>query len=498
MTQDFEVEENEFDLILKQRTEEFNKKNTASQTTPTSNNNRDEIPWYGLENGQESVIRILGTPVENRKESWHGKIIYYSELLTDTKKRYSDILWHSQKNPMGVSLGVLDDEWILKKLLDLVYTKYWENKQFIDEKGNLKKGKYIYENEHTSVYKLLQSNELELNSTVKVFPKKVKPSKRVVLPVIVRNEGSTEVKILTTKHSSKEYIDSQGNTRTQVYCDFGIPVSEYPDKKYLYDLIFEEIGLKYKHWDMDIVIKKTKLTDIQISYSIHPCYSDSVSPLAKSYVSTFPEMEDVTVIVNNKAVIEKKPKRVLLTSQESELVKPDIDKLFKETTYQKLYTYHKELFKLADTELRTSLYDELVELYKLESPESASKIPAEKVTLPVKEKFPSVSATPVDVPEPNSKRSRLPQGDTQETVEHKCSKVFTNWSNLTDSEKQLMVSTIDSFEDNVPKFKSEFSKDLCVCECDKQFLNSNGIPSGKPVSCHFDIKNCPMCEKKFS
>jgi hypothetical protein len=496
MTQDFEVEEeNIFDLVLKSRADQF-KKNTVPQTY-VSNNNREEIPWYGLENGQESVIRIIGDPPSpKRKNNWNGKFIFYSELLTDSKKRYSDILWHTEINPHGQSQGVIDRDWILHRLFDTVYKKSWENKPFIDDKGYTRKGKYIFEHETTSVYKLLESNELELNNNVKIYPKKPKPSKRVILPVLVRNEGSSQIKILTTKHSVKEYTDSQGVVKQQVYCDFGIPVSETDTKKYLYDLILDEIGDNYKHWDLDIVIKKNKLTDIQIAYSIHACYSDSVSPLAKSYVTTFPEMRDVTVMINNKPIITKKPERVLLTQEELNLPKPDIDKLFQETTYKKLYTYHKELFRLADTELGTSFYPELVELFKKESPENASKIPAEKITLPVKENIVSGNTSVTSVPEPNAVRTRLPVTDViQETIPQQCSRVFTNWMNLTDSEQKLMVSTIDSFIDDVPKFKSEYSKDMCVCNCDKQFLKKDGSPSGKPVSCHFDIKNCPMCEQ---
>jgi hypothetical protein len=503
MTQEnFEVEEeNEFDLVLKQRTQE---KQQDKKPAYTSNNDRDQIPWYGLENGQESVIRILGSTAEKRKENWHAKFIFYSEVLTDTRKRYSDIIWKTQKDPNDQDVQLLDDDWILKRLYESVHTKYWENKPFIDDKGNSKKGKYIYSYADTEIYKLINSNELDISNS-KVFPKKFKPSKRVLLPILVRNEGSTQIKILTTKYSTKDYVDNQGNSRVQVYCDFGIPVSEYADKKYLYDLILEKIGYNYKHWDMDIVIKKNKLTDIQIAYDINPCYSDAVTSLAKSYVTYFPEMKPVQVVVNNKVVNEARPSKVPLTSEEESLPKINLDEMFQVTSYKKLFTYHKGLFQLADKELRTNFYEELVDLFVKENPEEAHLVSAQKITVPVTESIKSapIDVTPVinkssdDLPKPNARRSSsaLPVGDTKE---QQCQKVFKSWGRLTDAEKGLMINSIDSFVDGVPKFSKDHIQSILVCECDRKFLKSDGTESDINVSCHSDIRNCPMCEKTLS
>lgn len=502
---DFDFEE-DFDLVFKKRSEEFNKKNSNNQRNIVSNNNREEIPWYGLENGVESVIRILGKPIEARKDSFHGKFIYYSELLTDTKKRYSDILWHTQKDPHDNSIGIIDSEWVLHRLFDSVYKKYWDNTPFIDSKGTPRKGKYIYANEHTSVYKLLESNELELTTNTKIYPKKSKPSKRAILPVLVRNEGSSEIKILTTKYVSKNYTDSQGNNRVQVYCDFGIPVSEVQDRKYLYDLIMDEIYMKYKHWDLDIVIKKTKLTDIQIAYNIHPAYSDSVSALAKSYVTSFPEMKDVPEMVNNKQVMTKKPKPLALTPQEESLVKANIDQLFPETSYKKLFTYHKGLFKLTDSEIGTNFYQELVDLYIKECPQDAHLIPADKITLPVKEEefiqltnvVPLQTSTSLPVSNvTESSRRKTVEPVTSSSVESQCSKVFTHWNRCNQQEKNLMISTIESFADGIPQFRSEYTNKILSCNCERKYLKSDGSESEKRVCFHEDIHNCPMCEQTF-
>jgi len=514
MTTDFEVdteEENVFDLVVKRRTE-LNKK--ENKNTIVSNNNREDIPWYGLENDQETVLRFLGS-LSKREENWYPKTIFHAELLTDTKKRFSDIIWKTQVSPMDKDIPVLDNSWILKRLYDTVYTKFYDKTPFIDSKGIPRKGKYVYTNEHLSCYKLLQSNELDITSNVKIFPKKFKPNKRVLMPVLVRNEGSTQVKVLTTKHVVKEYTDYQGNKRTQVYCDFGIPISEDGKNIYLYDQITnffsKAYGYDYSHWDFDVVIKKTKLTDIQIAYSINACFSDSVSPLAKSYVTTFPEFYEVNTLgKNNKVVKVRKPHPIPLTKEEQALEKPNLDELFKTTSYKKLYTYHKELFKLVDTELRTNFYDELVSFYEKESPEDSHLITAEKFAVNVKEKVVNtlpntpVSSLPISNTQSQngvvdtSKRHSL-QEDSVSSLEDMCKKIYPFWDKTSKEDKELVLSTIDSFEDNVPKFKSEFFKNnkILKCNCERKYLKSDGTPSEKSVCFHQDIKDCLVCDDKL-
>ena len=488
------IEEDDiFNEVLRKREEQAKRKDTPTYTY-VPNNNREQIPWFGLEDKVESVIRILGNPVESRKENWHGKAIFFSELATDTRKRYSDILWHTKKDYEGNSTDELDEQWILRRLVNTVYAKSWENKSFVDAKGVLKKGKYIHHHEDTEIYKLLEGNDLDIKTEVKVFPKKFRPQKRVILPVLVRNTGGDSIKVLSTKYSVKEYTTKKGEEGQSIYVDFGIPISESPERKYLYDLLLDKIFFKYRHWDFDIIIKKQKLTDIQIAYDIFPCFSSEISTYTKSLVSELPKMENVNVTINGKVVQEPRPLKVKLTPQEESLEKPNLDILFKETSFEKLFQFHKKLFQLADSTFNTTYYEELVDSFTKENPEGAKNIPATQVTLPVTQSISNQEA-------PVRRASIVESTITQSGVDliSQCKQTFTAWENLSDADKDLMVKTIDSFEDGVPVYKSEYLKQIYLCNCKepKFFNKADGTQSNKNISCHQDVTTCPMCADKL-
>ena len=490
------IEEDDiFNEVLRKREQQAKSKDKNTYVY-VPNNNREQIPWFGLEDKVETVIRILGNPIESRKENWHGKFIYFSELATDTRKRYSDIIWHTKKDYEGISTDEIDEQWILRRLVNTVYTKSWENKPFVDAKGVPKKGKYIHHHEDTEIYRLLEANDLEIKSDVKIFSKKFRPQKRAILPVLVRNTGGDSIKILSTKYSVKEYTTNKGEEAQSIYVDFGIPVSETPDRKYLYDLILEKIYMKFKHWDCDIIVKKQKLTDIQIAYEIFPCFSSEISSYTKSLVSELPNMQNVNVTVNGKVVQESRPLKVKLTPQEESYEKPNLDILFKETSYEKLFQFHKKLFQLADSTFKTNFYEELVDSFAQENPESAKNIPANQLTLIVNEE---VKET---ISNPSSRRTAIAESVSKisDDLISQCKKTFIAWDKLTDSDQDLLLETIERFDEGVPVYKSKYNNQILSCNCKepKNFTKSDGSESSKLISCHQDIKNCPMCAEVLS
>ena len=490
-----EDEDDVYNQVLKKREEANNRENKNNNYVYVPNNNREQIPWFGLEDKVEAVIRFIGNPAEARSENWHGKFIYFSELVTDTRKRYSDIIWNTKKDYLGNSTNELDSNWILKRLYDTVYSKKWENIPYIDDKGKQRNGRYIYLNETTEIYSLLENNSLDLKSEIKIYPKKFRPQKRAILPVIVRNQGSDAIRVLSTKYSVKEYTTKKGEQAQSIYVDFGIPVAENNNSTYLYDLILQKIFYRYKHWDFDIVIKKQKITETQIAYEIFPCFSSEVSPYAKSLVPEFPKTTTINVpSANGKTSPEIKPYKQLLTPQEESLEKPNLDVLFQETSFEKLFQFHKKLFQLADSTFNTTFYEELVESFAKENPEGAKNIPATQVTLPVTQSFSN--------PEIPSRRASIVESTiTQSGVDliSQCKRTFTAWENLSDADKDLMVKTIGSFEDGVPVYKSEYLKQIYLCNCKepKFFNKADGTQSNKNVSCHQDVTTCPMCADKL-
>jgi hypothetical protein len=217
-----------------------------------------------------------------------------------------------------------------------------------------------------------------------------------------------------------------------------------------------------------------------------------VSSFSKSLVSKFPELVD-------DANSEKIPLKVKLTPQEEALEKPNLDLLFKHTSYEKLHLFHKELFLLADKTFGTSFYDELVQNLKIENPSAV--IPATSVTLPVTENVSSAPAptpvsattfTPVATPVP--RRSAIT--DAGVSLIDQCKSIFKSWESLSDNEKNILVSSIDSFDDGIPKFKSEQKNNILTCNCEQKYIKlSDGSSSTINVSCHNDIQTCPMCAK---
>lgn len=480
--------------------EELNKQAEKPAYTYIANNNREEIPWYGLDNGVDTVIRPLGNLIEVRKHNWEAKAIYHSELATDNRKRYSDIIWKTKKNYDGMTLSVLDEDWVLYKVYNLTNKKNWDKTPFVDSTGKMRDGKYEYDYKDTDIFKLLDTNALNIGKNITLYPKKVKPQKKVILPVLVRNENSSQVRILTSKYSTKEYTDKQGNQKVQVYCDFGIPASENPMKyMYLYDLIYDKIALKYRNWHFDIVIKKSKLTNTQYQYDIYPSFSTEVSSFAQSLTKEQPKLVDYQAVdKNGKAYIAKRASSVPLTPEEQALEKPNIDLLFAETSYEKLYIFHKELFILADKTFKTNFYDELAESYKLENPKA--NITTANVTLPVTESYSSVLPTGTPQETVVNRRSVVNVDQAGSDLVAQCRQVFKSWDSLEQEEKDLMVETIDFFNDGVPSYKKKYldSESIYHCSCSATYTHlSTGMASDKNVNCHLNIKNCPMCAKKL-
>jgi hypothetical protein len=511
-----------FQLALQKRQQAEKEREDAKNNQQWGDYEQTEA--VGLVQGKEVVGRIIGNPIEIRKQSTDPKLILQSEVVKDDKKGYWKINW-----PIVEKNGYMnpDPDWIvtrfMKKVFDGKWTKYVESdidgKKIVKREGKIintetkskfNEGEFRYYNTHTEIFKLLKygnSKEGEL------YPKNFEPSKRVVLNWLDRMDSwcsdNKHYKLLCAAKNPYEFKKDDGTTSTIYFTSTGIPNS-------LYDMIIDHCKATGT-LDIDLIlIKDNKL---QAKYKVW-------------------DITDTKYISEESTRIGKKGN---LSDEEKSYVGYDLDKLYKVSSYHKIKKVLGSRFALCDAELGTSFVkelDALVEHEKAEweankvyyyyaetntlgwctreefekmcstSPEivEISKEKYEEKHEELKKKFESQeSSTPTEYQKQGEQKpiEQIPsrRGDSvdmnqvqQETekidIETQCKQIFKFWDNLADLEKSIMINSIDYFDGNIPMYKETGHPGCSNKECYYEGTKvMSQIPNG--------VNSCPVCGVVF-
>ena len=188
----------ETEELFKKALQKNKQERKAEETRRNSQGNFtgfEEIEWCGLESKKDIVGRIIGNPIEMRKNSTDPKIVYYSKLVNDKGTGYIEVKWKTNED------GELDDNWILKELYDAVMKKEWV--KYPDGHKNDKgyDGEYKYTNEGKSSFIRLSNNQKK--DSANQYPPKSNPKKRLLLNWLDRMDNwckeNKHFKLLTSK-----------------------------------------------------------------------------------------------------------------------------------------------------------------------------------------------------------------------------------------------------------------------------------------------------------
>lgn len=434
---------------------------------------------FGEKTRTERVFRIYGNPLEMRKNNSDPKLIYFSRIVKDGGKSFTNIIWKTKLNDIGVP--EIDEDWILYRLYKKVMEADWRN--YTDdekkERNDNKRGEYIPRHSGTKSFARINQNRRTQDTNTKI---KVSfyPKKRVILNVIDRMDNwcveNKHSKILMASGSPYEFTNDKGEKVVINYVnDIGIPYLAYT-------LIFENV-VKFHHgWDIDIVAKATG--ELSHAYEIRDVTETKISELSKKVGKDGP-----------------------MTAEELAYELYDIDKLYREASYTKLYKNLIGLFKLVDSDFPPSspgegFTEELTKLYNEEAQkllEEKKRREAEGKAEEGQEEEHDVDAqeqedeqAPAPAPEPEAKQERKERASREtKAPEVDYLKAFPNWNKIDQDDRDDVIKFFDHFEDSVPKWKEGTT--LAPCDNDKCCFLGTKIPTSLPST----VLNCPVCGIHF-
>jgi rubrerythrin len=383
----------------------------AAEDSKGSSFDFGSIEYLSLEDQKEKVFRIIGKPPELRDKPTDPKFVLQSSILRDDKKGYIKINW-----PFIIQDGkfIPDPDWILTKLYKKVYEGEWKNYEdgHVNAKG--KKGEWFHFHKDTDIFRRIEGNGKEGDQ----FPKRFYPSVKVLLSVLDRQDDwcatNKKFKLLTSKSAPYEFTDTKGEKKVIYFRETGIPKSAY-------DAVFDHFAKINSYWeDTDtILVKRSK---------------------SKDYVAW--DMGDARYLKPETIALAKDTP---LTEEEKQYEAPNLDMIGGDSSYNKLKKNLSGLFKLADTDLKESFYDELLALVEKENAEKAAlKAQNKEVTEESEEdqKQPDVA-------------SSTPPLTNQETVH----------------EPNLPLVSIDSIKDAFPNFDKLSKEDQVTFQKSIQEIN---------------------------
>lgn len=463
------IENTAFQAALEARKKMAEEEEAKKNNTGGSYGDYEQTKYFGLEDKKEKVFRILGLPVEVRKENWHSKIVLQSSIAKEDRKGYFKINWPSK---IKDGKHVIDPDFVLSKLYNKVMESKWTNYteadlggeaevkakdgKFVNKKGYNGYYKRLYED--TKIYKIINENYKE----DEMYPKKFYPSVRVLMPVIDRHDNwcvaNKHSKILSGKIAVSKKANDKGEFNE--YFDTGIPYG-------CYVRIMDHMG-SLGHWNTDFVAIK-----------------DSV---AKDY--TIWDLSDKKYLTDpNTFLIGKETP---LTAEEMAYTHYDLDQVFKVSSANKIKKNFLSRFKLCDAELGTDLEAELLLLCKFEDEEKA-KLDAERK----KEEAPETKSEVKETPEvktevkaeepPVSRRAST----TTESVFDLCVKNFPKFKELSEAEQKVLASRISGFEGVIPTYIDKADSGL-LCRNEQCYYPDTTKATGYPEG----ISQCPVCGTK--
>lgn len=431
--------------------------------------------YFGEKTRMEKVFRIYGNPLEMRKEPTDPKLVYFSRVVKDGGKSFTNIIWKTYLNDIGVP--ELDENWILYRLYKKVMEADWRN--YTDdekkERNDSKRGEYIPRHSGTKSFARINQNRRTQDTNTKI---KVSfyPKKRVILNVIDRMDGwcveNKHSKVLMASGSPYEFTNDKGEKVVINYVnDIGIPYLAYT-------LIFENV-VKFHHgWDIDVVAKATG--ELSHAYEIRDITENKISELSKKVGKDGP-----------------------MTAEELAYELYDIDKLYREASYTKLYKNLIGLFKMVDadfpgekfTEELTQLYNEeaqkLLEEKKRREAEGKAEESEGEHDVDAQEQDEQAPA-PAPTPEPEAKQERKERPSREaKAPEADHPKFFPNWNKIEQEDKDDIVNNLVHFVDDIPVWKEGVT--TLPCENDKCCFLGTKIRTILPST----VLNCPVCGVSF-
>ncbi len=390
----------------------------------------EDIAYTALNIDEPKVIRIIGLPVSIRNNNFSPKLIQLSMIRGDNDKLFRCIWPMKSDRP----------DWIMWKILNLVLDYTW------DSSKNAKIFKYA--DTHSSIFDRVHKNGKPQN----VYEKGWFPPSLVIMNIIDRSmqkwHEENKHTILLSKRSST-YQNAAGETIVSYLQGQGIPIM-------LYNLIMDDIVEHYGDWEnYDIAITKLNSS---------PFYK--VDNLLK-HKEEFPEN------------IIKLGYSGFLTPEEEMYEKYDLDKLFKITSYQKIYKKLKLTIQQIDSSFNTNFLKELENLVGKEKEEYEEREGEENIeTESTKEEE--------NIKKESGERKvavtrRVASGDKEKIWEKKVKELkFLGIDSLNDEEKAIII---DIGEEDQLQYNTEETQYHCG-HCN--YLS--------PSTFH----NCPKCGSVFT
>lgn len=409
-----------------------------------------EIKYFGLENKKGKAFRILGNTVEIRENEFDPKLILQSEIVKDTKKGYCRINW-----PITIIKGKdkPNPEWILTKLYNKVMDCDWENLPPGQTTDDGKTYRRIFHNTGTEVFARINGN---MKIDERGFPKNFYPRQRVLLNIIDHHDtwcaDNKHSKILSSGIGSKDYTQEDDSIKRIYFPQIGIPFT-------VYSKIFEHFMRFRGDWDVDAVVEKQSE---EKSYDIYDATDEKyLSEEVKKYANVEP-----------------------LSSEELAYERYDLDVLYNISSYTKLLSNLTGLFKLCDTELGTTFFEELQDLVRVEKAEWAAKKTAKDVeeksnTSESNNNTSENNNTEIES-EPVKKRRKKKDNEESPSITEAIASYYPYWDNLDEEEQSVMITSIQEITSNEVIFHKSVSLEGCYeedCTCE--------FPDG--------VETCPMC-----
>lgn len=439
-----------FEIALQKRKQLEEEKRHDEEKRKSKDYQKDyeHIEWLGITN-EPKAFRVIGLPVEVRKNSFDPKIVFWSKIVNDSGKNFINVYFPYNEN------NELDTSYLLYRLYDKVFENEWIDykegeKPDPDRKRGNSKGYYVDKNEGKPSYIRMEKNKKEGSNQFGHF----KPKKRILMNVIDRMDSwckeNKHSKILTTNYAPFSITDKDGKPKTIYFNDVGV-------SEQIYSLLYNQVLEFRSHWDLDIILYKEDK-----KYIMRDCFEDKIKPEVKKYLISTP-----------------------ISEEESKYQTYDLDKLFPVSSYYKLMNNFENLFKQVDIDLHTKFYDELKYLYEEEKKirEKESKENTTVVSIPenpIEEKV----VQEIKQESENKRPSRVQpvESNTGDTIKSKLESL-PNWVVLSTEDKESMYSTCINIEGE--KFTYKQGTTLIPCPCNKAI----DFPD--------TVWNCAMCGSKF-
>lgn len=269
----------------------------------------EEVVYTALEQEEDKVVRIIGSPLQVREKGTDPKLSYISMIMGDNGKKFRCI-WPDKTE---------DSSWILWSIYDKVLSYDWDSSKNVKRFHNA--------DSHPECFRRVAKNNSDNQ-----FEQGWKPSKFVHMNIIDRHDmdwhrENKHYKVLSKKASE---------AGERIWFEPGIP-------EYLYQKIWDGVVEYNGDWhNYDVALRKL---------SANPWYEafhaiDDQKKIQKDVLDLISDQD--------------------LTEEEFTWEGYDFDKLFPVTSYAKIKSRLGKFIQRVDLDFNTGFYDELLSLVEIE------------------------------------------------------------------------------------------------------------------------------------